>query len=254
MTEELKDYIREQKEKGFSDEQIRKALLGAGWSRKDINKVIGKKGGSKKGLLIGIMVIIILIVAILAVVFNIGGIGDLFKKSGEVVCVDQCGNRECQKIVCQADGCPCPETLSSCPEDCEEIVWQTYQDEEYGFEVKYPDRVSYLDKNQREMGDYEGVERRLDLKVDDSSYISVYIWQKDIAEELDYDFETPDYQETTIDNEKGFKGEKEYDGFYFIETYIYKDIYIYQIEYFGSENSESKNLYKQIVSTFKFLE
>ena len=33
-------------------------------------------------------------------------------------CVDKCGDGSCAQIVCQADGCPCPETPESCPEDC----------------------------------------------------------------------------------------------------------------------------------------
>ena len=33
-------------------------------------------------------------------------------------CQDQCGNGECQEIVCQAIGCPCSESEATCPEDC----------------------------------------------------------------------------------------------------------------------------------------
>lgn len=35
-----------------------------------------------------------------------------------VTCVDQCGDGVCQEVVCQAVGCPCAETVASCPEDC----------------------------------------------------------------------------------------------------------------------------------------
>ncbi len=34
------------------------------------------------------------------------------------LCVDMCGDGECQKIVCLGEGCPCAETPESCPEDC----------------------------------------------------------------------------------------------------------------------------------------
>jgi len=34
------------------------------------------------------------------------------------ICVDRCGDGECQEIVCLGQGCPCPETPESCPEDC----------------------------------------------------------------------------------------------------------------------------------------
>ncbi|MDA3802878.1 MAG: hypothetical protein PF488_03205 [Patescibacteria group bacterium] len=34
------------------------------------------------------------------------------------LCVDNCGNGICEEIVCMGEGCPCPETAESCPEDC----------------------------------------------------------------------------------------------------------------------------------------
>ena len=39
-------------------------------------------------------------------------------KKGERFCKDLCGDGVCQEIVCLAIGCPCSETLESCPEDC----------------------------------------------------------------------------------------------------------------------------------------
>lgn len=36
------------------------------------------------------------------------------------VCIDHCGDGICAEIVCLGEGCPCPETPRSCPEDCEE--------------------------------------------------------------------------------------------------------------------------------------
>ncbi len=35
------------------------------------------------------------------------------------VCQDLCGDGQCQKIVCLAEGCPCPETADACPQDCQ---------------------------------------------------------------------------------------------------------------------------------------
>ena len=37
---------------------------------------------------------------------------------GTGVCFNQCGDGKCQEVVCQAIGCPCAETIESCPEDC----------------------------------------------------------------------------------------------------------------------------------------
>ena len=33
-------------------------------------------------------------------------------------CKDLCGDGICQRFVCMALGCPCPETIETCPEDC----------------------------------------------------------------------------------------------------------------------------------------
>lgn len=35
-----------------------------------------------------------------------------------VSCINSCGNGTCEAIVCSGSGCPCPETVSSCPNDC----------------------------------------------------------------------------------------------------------------------------------------
>ncbi len=39
-------------------------------------------------------------------------------QKGEKCCRDFCGDGICQRIVCMACGCPCPETEENCPEDC----------------------------------------------------------------------------------------------------------------------------------------
>jgi hypothetical protein len=36
----------------------------------------------------------------------------------EAICVDRCGDGECQEIVCKGAGCPCGESPESCPTDC----------------------------------------------------------------------------------------------------------------------------------------
>ncbi|MDP2365629.1 MAG: hypothetical protein Q8M94_17920, partial [Ignavibacteria bacterium] len=38
--------------------------------------------------------------------------------SPDTGCKNLCGDGICQEIVCMAIGCPCPETLKTCPEDC----------------------------------------------------------------------------------------------------------------------------------------
>lgn len=39
-------------------------------------------------------------------------------KIDEITCKNLCGDGICQEIVCMAIGCPCAETLESCPNDC----------------------------------------------------------------------------------------------------------------------------------------
>jgi hypothetical protein len=34
------------------------------------------------------------------------------------VCVNQCGNGECQEVVCLGSSCPCAESAQDCPQDC----------------------------------------------------------------------------------------------------------------------------------------
>ncbi|HXG27541.1 MAG TPA: hypothetical protein VNJ47_01660 [Nevskiales bacterium] len=34
------------------------------------------------------------------------------------ICQDQCGDGQCQEVVCLGSGCPCAETVQSCPQDC----------------------------------------------------------------------------------------------------------------------------------------
>jgi len=35
-----------------------------------------------------------------------------------MICVDKCGDGTCQEVVCMGSGCPCAETIQSCPQDC----------------------------------------------------------------------------------------------------------------------------------------
>ena len=65
------------------------------------------------------VVMIFLFILLIAVIIT--GI-ILIKKdnsSEALICVDQCGENICAEIVCLAEGCPCAETIESCPEDCE---------------------------------------------------------------------------------------------------------------------------------------
>jgi hypothetical protein len=38
--------------------------------------------------------------------------------TAEAGCKNECGNGTCEEVVCQAVGCPCSESKTSCPQDC----------------------------------------------------------------------------------------------------------------------------------------
>jgi hypothetical protein len=44
--------------------------------------------------------------------------GIIFTQDYDGICTDKCGDGICDEIVCQGQGCPCPETIVSCPKDC----------------------------------------------------------------------------------------------------------------------------------------
>ena len=55
------------------------------------------------------------------------------------ICQNVCGNGTCQEIVCMGTGCPCPETVKSCPQDCALSDSLVYKNTEYGFQVTLPE-------------------------------------------------------------------------------------------------------------------
>lgn len=64
------------------------------------------------------------IIAVLAVGLALGSLF-LFARTqapvntaADTACTDQCGNGSCEEMVCMAVGCPCAETVTSCPADC----------------------------------------------------------------------------------------------------------------------------------------
>ena len=40
------------------------------------------------------------------------------EKSQDGICVNQCGDGQCQEMVCLGSGCPCAESAENCPQDC----------------------------------------------------------------------------------------------------------------------------------------
>ena len=48
---------------------------------------------------------------------------DIVRNIDGRACKDECGNGQCQQIVCQADGCPCAETPVNCARDCADYTF-----------------------------------------------------------------------------------------------------------------------------------
>ena len=127
-----------------------------------------------------------------------------------------------------------------------EIVnWKTYQDEEYKFEVKYPENwqvkegppryIWFYDEKGYSTGIYVAIkENRAQLSLTDwiRAYVEVDKYLGDIS----------------VDEVKGMKVQKSE------KTLIYlpKDTDIYEIAFF--ENSIYQKIFNQMLSTFRFVE
>jgi len=64
-----------------------------------------------------LIIIFILILIIGAISFYLYIYANQPPKSD--TCQNLCGDGICQEVVCEAIGCPCPETPESCPQDCQ---------------------------------------------------------------------------------------------------------------------------------------
>lgn len=126
----------------------------------------------------------------------------------------------------------------------ETINWNVYENEEYGFEIKYPDSISSPDINDTENDSKEKVQQMIDFNIDDESKISIFIWNREIAKD-----DSEKYERVVV-NEKIVLQNKNNP----LRNYIYHKSYILQIEYFGNQKEKDTELYNDMLSTLKLID
>jgi len=195
-------------------------------------------------------------------------------------CKDLCGDGTCQEVVCTGVDCPCPETPTSCSQDCfseEEIRtegttedetaeptetedetanWKTYKSEGYNFKVKYPNdwyyHVSDFKEVSRQMICFNPKETSEDfciviLMVDwDTSLQEMYTTTKQTFEKLN----TVTESVTSVDNVQAKVITTDTTTGISKTLFFEKDGRVYN---FGME-AGNETIFNQMLSAFKFLE
>lgn len=124
--------------------------------------------------------------------------------------------------------------------------WNVYKNEEYRFEIKYPDNILYPNINNTENGSKEKVQQVIDFNIDDRSKISIFIWDREVAKD---DGENKEYERVVV-NEKIVLQNKSNP----LKNYIYHRSHILQVEYFGDQEEENAELYNNMLSTLNLLD
>jgi len=165
----ISKYIKQNKKKGFSDEQIKKALLDAKWKQEDINK--GFKPKPKW------LIPVIIIVGIIVLGLVVWSAYELFKSEPTPciliakICPDGTLVSANPELNCEFD--PCPEIEDEFEDQ------KTYKNAKYGFEFKIP--LNALNNNQGHC-DVEEIENKITVCGDQGQYVEIF--EKDSEQTL----------------------------------------------------------------------
>ena len=124
--------------------------------------------------------------------------------------------------------------------------WNVYENEEYKFEIKYPDDIS--DPDISDVGfKAKYLQQTIDFDIDDRSKISIFIWDREIPKSSDK--ENKGYEKVVV-NKKIILQNKSNP----LKNYIYHKAHIFQIEYFGDREEKNTKLYNNMLSTLKLVD
>ncbi|MFC1751685.1 hypothetical protein ACFLY5_00890 [Patescibacteria group bacterium] len=191
---------------------------------------------SEKTKIVGVIVAILIITASISAYF-------LWPEGEEVVTEDL------NKIVPTA--IPADDAMSN---------WQTYRNEEYGFEVKYPfEWVADRTNNDKRISFYSA--NKADVQNDFQFTIAIIDseqWRNTSETMKDYILNKPESSEVMIANRQATKSEtKTQDDMGIIVSGSIQYIFIEDGTFFSfvtNYNKESSNIGEKIISTFKFIE
>jgi len=180
-----------------------------------------------------------------------------------------CGDGECNSEY--ENKCNCPE---DCKEDIDTSAWQTYQNEEYGFEFKYPNNLQCPSKINDPNANIGCLSKTVEYKIVENSEGPITPFNMSILKERVVDdsrdeienikklYEYQNYKEENlqIGNTNSIKisgviGAESYvTDYYNIRVYIPKNSFTIMFDYYNVDTETiNENTFNLIISTLKFI-